>query len=163
MNSKKRSIQISIETAKEWYRSDNPTLYELALQAYSEKELSEPQNLKEVLNSLRIDSIDLNMKLTYKDNSRTMNFTKEINNGLSLYIKLWFVAKYFNGSWKPDIGNTKYFIGKMQSSKIPFGTIRLDNNYYIGLHEKIMFPGIVYFKNYEDVREAYKILKRELD
>lgn len=37
-----RTIKVSLDKAKEWYRSGNIILYELALQAFSEKELKTP-------------------------------------------------------------------------------------------------------------------------
>ena len=37
-----RNIKVSLDKAKEWYRSGNVILYELALQAFSEKELKTP-------------------------------------------------------------------------------------------------------------------------
>ena len=37
-----RNIKVSFEKAKEWYNSNNPTLKELALQAFKEKELARP-------------------------------------------------------------------------------------------------------------------------
>lgn len=38
---KKRTIEISLETAKEWYKGDNEVLKNLALQAFNEKELQD--------------------------------------------------------------------------------------------------------------------------
>ena len=35
-----RNIKVSLFKAKEWYISNNPTLRELALQAFTEKELN---------------------------------------------------------------------------------------------------------------------------
>lgn len=37
-----RNIKVSLFKAKEWYISNNPTLKELALQAFTEKELNKP-------------------------------------------------------------------------------------------------------------------------
>lgn len=37
-----RTIKVSLDKAKEWYRSGSIILYELALQAFSEKELKTP-------------------------------------------------------------------------------------------------------------------------
>lgn len=36
----KRTIEVSLQTAREWYESDNKALKEVALQAFSEKELT---------------------------------------------------------------------------------------------------------------------------
>lgn len=37
-----RNIKVSLDKAKEWYRSGNVILYELALQAFTKKELKTP-------------------------------------------------------------------------------------------------------------------------
>ena len=66
-NVEKRNITVSLEEAREWYNGENQTLRKLALQAYTEKELSEPQNFKEVLKSLGIQSINIGMKVNGKE------------------------------------------------------------------------------------------------
>lgn len=38
----KRNVEITLNQAKEWYNNDNPSLKELALQAFTEKELVQP-------------------------------------------------------------------------------------------------------------------------
>ena len=156
-NMEKRNITISLEEAREWYNGENQTLRKLALQAYTEKELSEPQNFNEVLKSLGIQSINIGMKMNGKEVSSV-----EIGNELPIHIKLMFIAKYFNGTWKPEINKTKYFLAKTHYSyDIPY-SIKLENNFCIGTHERVMYPGIVYFQKQEDVRKAYKMLKDEL-
>ena len=156
-NMEKRNITISLEEAREWYNGENQTLRKLALQAYTEKELSEPQNFNEVLKSLGIQSINIGMKMNGKEVSSV-----EIGNELPIHIKLMFIAKYFNGTWKPEINKTKYFLAKTHYSyDIPY-SIKLDNSFCIGAHEKVMYPGIVYFQKQEDVRKAYEMLKGEL-
>lgn len=37
-----RTIKVTLDKAKEWYVSGNPALYELALQAFTKKELETP-------------------------------------------------------------------------------------------------------------------------
>lgn len=164
-NMKKRNITVSLEEARNWYKGENQTLSRLALQAYTEEELNEPQNLKEVLKSLGVQSLNLNMKLSGKDVSSSMKLHKEIGveigSELTLHMKLALIAKYFNGTWKPDMKQIKYFLAKTHHSYDLPNSIKLDNNYCIGTHEKMMYPGIVYFQNQEDVRKAYEMLKAE--
>lgn len=153
-NMEKRNITVSLEEARNWYNGENQTLRKLALQAYTEKELSEPQNFREVLESLGIQSVNIGMKVNGKEVSGA-----EIGNELAIHIKLMFIAKYFNGTWKPEINKTKYFLA--MCTDLPC-SIRLDNNFCIGTHERVMYPGIVYFQKQEDVRKAYEMLKDEL-
>lgn len=162
-NMEKRSITISLKEAKDWYNGENQTLHKLALQAYTEKELNEPQNFKEVLESLGVQSLNLNMELGGKDalSTRTKEIGIEIGNELTLHMKLALIAKYFNGTWKPEM-DKKYFLAKIPSSYVLPKSIKLDNGYYVGTHEAVLYPGIVYFQKEEYVRKAYEMLKGEL-
>ena len=155
-NMEKRNITVSLEEAKSWYNGENQILRKLALQAYTEKELSEPQNFKEVLKSLGIQSLNIGMKVNGKEVSSV-----EIGNELATHIKLMFIAKYFNGTWKPEM-DKKYFLAKIPSSYVLPNSIKLDNGYYIGTHETVVYPGIVYFQKQEYVRKAYQMIKDEL-
>ena len=156
-NMEKRNITISLEEAREWYNSENQILRKLALQAYTEAELSEPHNFKEVLKSLGIQSLNIGMKVNGKEVSSV-----EIGNELAIHIKLMFIAKYFNGTWKPEMDKTKYFLGRTPYSYDISNSAKLDNGYYIGIHARVKCPGIVYFQKEEDVRKAYEMLKDEL-
>ena len=156
----KRNIKVSLEEARNWYNGKDQTLHKLALQAYTEKELREPQSLKEVLEALGIQSLNLDMKLGGKDASSTMKLSKEIGNALALHMKLAFTAKYFNGTWRPEMDKTKYFLARTPYSYDVPNSTKLDNGYYIGTHERVMYPGIVYFQKQEDVKKAYEMLKR---
>lgn len=163
---KERNITVSLEEARNWYNGENQTLRKLALQAYTERELNEPQNLREVLESLGVQSLNLNMKLGGKDASSTMKLSKEIGieigSALTLHMKLALIAKYFNGTWEPDVTKTKYFLAKTHYSYDIPNRVKLDNGYFIGIHEKVANPGIVYFQKQEDVQKAYEMLKDEL-
>lgn len=161
----KRNIKVSLEEARKWYNGKDQTLRRLASQVYTENELTEPQTLKEVLEALGVHSLHLNMKLGGKDAASTMKLSQEIgiNIGgeLTLHMKLAFIAKYFNGTWEPDVIKTKYFLARTHYSYDLPNSIKLDNNYCIGTHERVMYPGIVYFQKQEDVRKAYEMLKAE--
>ena len=156
-NVEKRNITVSLEEAREWYNGENQILRKLALQAYTEKELSEPQNFREVLKSLGIQSLNVGMKVNGKEVSSV-----EMGNELATHIKLMFIAKYFNGTWKPEMDKTKYFLGRTPYSYDVPNSAKLDNGYYIGIHARVKCPGIVYFQKEEDVRKAYEMLKDEL-
>lgn len=166
-NMEKRNIKVSLEEARNWYNGKDQTLRRLALQAYTEEELNEPQNFKEVLKALGIQGLDLNMRLTGENASSAMKLFKkiggeEMGRTLTLHMKLALIAKYFNGTWRPEMDKTKYFLGRTPYSyDIPNST-KLNNGYYIGIHERVVYPGIVYFQNQVDVREAYEMLKDEL-
>lgn len=166
-NMEKRNIKVSLEEARNWYNGKDQTLRRLALQAYTEKELNEPQNLKEVLKALGIQGLNLNMRLTGENASSAMKLSKKIDGEemgrtLTLHMKLALIAKYFNSTWRPGMDKTKYFLAKTHHSYDLPNSIKLDNDYCIGTHERVMYPGIVYFQKQEDVRKAYEMLKDEL-
>lgn len=164
-NMEKRNITVSLGEAKSWYNGENQILRKLALQAYTEAELSEPQNFNEVLESLGVQSLNLNMKLGGKDALSTVKLSNgigiEIGSELTLHMKLALIAKYLNGTWKPE-DKTKYFLAKGPCSYVFPNSIKLGNGYYIGTHETVTYPGIVYFQKEEYVRKAYEMLKGEL-
>lgn len=161
-NMEKRNITISLEEARNWYNGENQTLRKLALQAYTEKELSEPQYFWEILDSFKVRNLKLDLQMSPKDIPSILEPVKEIHKELTLHMKLAFIAKYFNGTWKPEINKTKYFLARTHYSyDIPY-SIKLDTGFGIGTHEKVMYPGIVYFQKQEDVRKAYQMIKDEL-
>lgn len=160
-NMEKRNITISLEEARNWYNGKDQTLRKLALQAYTEKELSEPQYFWEILDSFKVKNLKLDLQMSPKDIPSILEPAKEIHKELTLHMKLAFIAKYFNGTWKPD-DKTKYFLAKIPSSYVLPNSIKLDNGYYIGTHETVLYPGIVYFQKQEYVRKAYEMLKDEL-
>ena len=160
-NMEKRNITVSLEEARNWYNGENQILRKLALQAYTEKELSEPQYFWEILDSFKVRNLKLDLQMSPKDIPSILEPVKEIHKELTLHMKLAFIAKYFNGTWKPD-DKTKYFLAKISSSYVLPNSIKLDNGYYIGTHETVVYPGIVYFQKQEDVRKAYEMLKDEL-
>lgn len=165
-NMKERNITVSLEEARNWYNGEDQTLRKLALQAYTEKELNEPQNFDEILESLGVQSLNLNMKLGGKDAASTMKLSNgigiEIGSALTLHMKLAFIAKYFNGTWRPEMDKTKYFLGRTTYLYDIPNSAKLDNGYFIGIHARVAYPGIVYFQKQEDVKKAYEMLKDEL-
>ena len=91
----KRTIQISLEEAKEWYNSGNSFKRELALKAYSETELS---------------------ITTYSDvraSLRNTDIADSVAKG-EVYRKLLNIAKYYNGLYPKEynslLGKQQYYI-----------------------------------------------------
>lgn len=144
-NMEKRNIKVTLEQAIEWYNSDNETLRTLALTAYTEEELTLNRDYifskVKGLTATLIPSVDDKKFLALSD--------------------LAVIAKYFNGSWKKTDSNVGYFLGQ---SNLKFPNRRyLDGikglrNIGICEHNIVMYPGIVYFKNPEDVIKAVNIL-----
>lgn len=138
----KRKISITLEQAREWYFGDNDTLREIALKAYSKIELEEELNI-----SYNIVNSSLHI------NAPQLGYIEII-----ALAKLASIARFFNGDWFKTVYNTGYFIGKKTTDKnteLPYGLS-------IMTHNTVRYPGIVYFKNKEDIFKAAKILGPEL-
>lgn len=131
----KRNIAISLNEAKEWYKSGNNTLKELALKAYSEEELN-PITFSQIWGESKVTTPSI--------------YTVPVEE-CSIYTqlhKLSTIAKYFNKDWKKTTSNVGYFIGGIDEN----GIIK------INAHNTVVYPGVVYFKNKEDLIKAIKMI-----
>lgn len=148
-NMEKRNIKVTLEQATEWYNSGNETLRTLALTVFTEEELT-----------LNLNSIRDKVAIT---NFWTWVPSSEENKHRALR-DLTVIAKYFNGSWKKTPSNTGYFLGQSNlkfSNNSRADMIKgLESLRNIGIveHNTVMYPGIVYFKEKEDLIKAVKIM-----
>lgn len=139
-----RNISITLEQAREWYFGDNATLKILALKAYDEMELCTSYDY--IIKHIDADSISL----LVPSEDRIFYVTLS---------ELSTIANYYNNGWKKTEYNTGYFIGKSA-----IGIKAVETSYkdiYIFKHDNVKYPGIVYFKNKEDVIKALHILNKE--
>ena len=95
-----RTIKISYSKAKEWYNSNNSSLKEIALQAFTEGEL-EQIDLKELIDLL----LDYRCELTttQKIQLESLKNRKDITK-VSAPKLLRILAVYFNVGWKKKEG-----------------------------------------------------------
>lgn len=132
-----RTIQLSKDTAKEWYKGNNETLKQLALTVYKPEELS-----------FGYKDITLNSNLT----SVNVDIPTHLANKIKTVSKLEIIANYFNGSWKMRPGLTGYFIYKCDTRE----------GYKVKFTATRMVVGTVYFKSETDVEEAIKLLGEDI-
>ena len=144
----KRNVSISLEEAREWYKSGNNALKAIALKAYSENELAGYEYMKG-----QISLIKTACELPYSERGKWDTLHK-----------LAIVTKYYNGSWEMKAGKTGYFIGKssMGGSAV-VQQVNLTDGIAIYEHKTVQYAGIVYFKNAEDAKKAAKLLYNELN
>lgn len=95
-----RDIKVSLEKAQEWYQSGNKTLKEVALQAFTEKELTTPNfaNIKtfdDACKALNISNIRLNLSFTGYGHGEYEHLVA-IN-------KLNIIRRALNQGWEPKI------------------------------------------------------------
>ena len=140
----KRNITISLKEAREWYKSNNKALREIALKAYSENELAGYEYMKG-----QISLIKIACELPYSERGKWYTLHK-----------LAIMAKYYNGDWKMEAGRIGYFIGKVTSHG-PIVT-KLGDNLAILRHETAQYAGVVYFQKAQDAKDAADLLGDEL-
>ena len=134
-----RNISVTLEQAIKWYNSENATLRELALNAYTKEELG--------LNYSLIESkVDHQVCVcSYIPRGEGRKF--------QVLAKLAIIAKYYNKDWKKTNSNIGYFIWKYNDVSSPIS---------ISTSSLTQYAGVVYFKNYEDAVTAIKILGDEV-
>ena len=142
-----RNISVTVEQAREWYNSGNPTLRTLALNAYAKSELIGYEYMRSCVEK---ETFGLTISRNDAGKVRTNS-------------KLAIIAKYFNGSWEMSAGKTGYFIGKssMGGSSV-IAQVDLTNGIAIYEHKTVQYAGIVYFKNAADAKEAAQMLGVEI-
>lgn len=139
----KRNITISLKEAREWYKSNNKALREIALKAYSENELAGYEYMKS-----QISLIKTACELLYSERGKWDTLHK-----------LAIMAKYY-GDWKMEAGRIDYFIGKVTSHG-PIVT-KLGDNLAILRYETAQYAGVVYFQKAQDAKDAADLLGDEL-
>lgn len=144
---KPRNISLTIEQARELYKSDNTTLKYLALTAFTEEEL-------------KLDSYDWIMKEI--SNSTTRNFfcypivDHETVRALN---KLRNIAFYLNRGWRVTTIDTGYYL--FPSSQANCSDQYKKYGWCILKHVTTKCPGIIYFKSEDIALKALDIAHAE--
>lgn len=137
-------LEVTLEQAREWYESDNEELKKLALTVFG-KEMLIP-SLGEILESEKDwDAICLPLGISEQ--------TKSL-------ICLQIVANYLNNGWNKTESNNGYFLGR--GSSLPNKVETDIKGLYVGIHQNVKYPGIVYFRTEADAQKAVKILGKKL-
>lgn len=154
-----RYVTVSFEKAKEWYNSDNKSLREVALQAFTKEEL-EQVSIKEIVNQLLEKPIGYNLTLTQQTQLESIKKRNDCNR-ISAPKLLRILATYFNvGFWRKKEGDVGYFFYKKEPGFMTTcGSNILDKQWCISSHTSVSYPTLVYFKKEKDCKEAYNIMK----
>jgi len=151
-----RNIKVSLEKAKEWYNSNNPSLKEIALQAFTKEEL-EQIDLKEIIDLL----LDYRCELTTTQRIQleSLKNRKDITK-VSAPKLLRILAIYFNVDWKKKEGEEGYFFYKNERGFMNTCSPKVMDKYWcISSHTSVCYPTLIYFKREKDCKEAYNIMK----
>lgn len=128
MENRELKVLLSKTMARKWYESTDEQLKVLALSVYSKEELEE----------LTIEDIMTNVQEIHPelwDKMSSMNY-------------ITIVAKYFNGNWEKRDDTIGYFYLYNPHTKV----------WDIYSHESFTYPGVVYYKNKEIAKQAFKYL-----
>lgn len=137
IDEKIRTIQLSKDTAKEWYKGNNETLKQLALTAFKPEEFL--FGYTDIIQHSDLTSVNVDIPTHLANKIKTVS-------------KLEVIANYFNGSWKMRLGLTGYFIHKCDTRE----------GYKVESTSTRMVVGAVYFKSETDVEEAIKLLGEDI-
>lgn len=134
----KRNLKVDLNTAKEWYKSGNEVLKELALQVFTEEELT--FNFAKLVNP----KIMLPVLHTFDHVGRAAALEK-----------LQILADYFNtyrNNGKRQLNVNGYFLAGIENGE-----------YKISKHDTVRYPGVVYFLEKADlVRSLTEFTDKEL-
>lgn len=133
----------------------------MALSAFTEKELTEPANIEDIKNELGINKLQIHI---WSPNIVVAKMVENIIKKERINLDLTIIAKFYNQDWVPKINKVKYFIGKDSPKQAGVLCVkRIEDNFFIGKHISVMYPGLVYFKNKEDAEKAFNMLKKDLN
>lgn len=146
----KRTIEVSLEQATQWYNSGDSDLKALALSVYFRDELE--TNYQDIRNGMSVNSVCLEIPCSNRE---------ELT--LKVYTKLRILAYAFNAGWSMKAGSVGFFISKDEyiPDNVNRSLLSRKYNHRIANHNTVMQAGIVYFKNEEDVVKAYRMLGEE--
>ena len=152
-----RIVKINYYKAKEWYNSNNSSLKEIALQAFTKEEL-EQINLKELIQLLLIS--DYNFTDTQRIQLESLIKREDITK-VSAPKLLRILACYFNrGFWKKKEGEEGFFFYKKEEGFTHIYNPKVMDKYWcISSHSSVCYPTLVYFKREKDCKEVYNIMK----
>ena len=119
-----RNVALTLEKAKEFYNSGNAALKEVALQAFTQEELTTPKytdikTLKDAVKALGMDPHDV-----FCDISHMKSVEGNLGKHLTAIYKLDIIRKALNGAdWKPKITEGDIYFGCVRfykkSSNVP--------------------------------------------
>lgn len=129
----KRTLEIDLHKAREWYTSSNKILKELALQVFSEEELI--FSYEKIIEEEQLTEVTI--PIIYEEKTKVLS-------------KLAILARYFNTK-HASVNRRRYFIvGQDGGTKC-----------VTGFHESVTYPGVVYFNREADIHEALQELSEQ--
>ena len=147
MVNESRILQIDLKTAREWYKSDNAALKQLALKVFSEEELK-PRVIKEIVDEILSSPEVYRLNEIQKIQLKGVQSRKGEN--ISAIKQLRILSIYYNRGWTKGFTGVGYFISKDSCG------------WKIIKHNTVSYPGIPYFRKEEYAKKALEILSDDI-
>lgn len=154
-----RNVILTLERAKEFYNSDNTTLKEIALQAFTKEELTTPKytDIKTFEDACLALGMDIN-KVEYDLNNLTC-LEGSLGEHLAAIYKLDIIRKALNGAdWNPKMTKGDIYYGWVRfyenPSNIPFGK-KIVGNFIANGHKYLLVGGFKGYGCYDGLGNFY--------
>lgn len=134
-----RNVSITLEQAREWYKSYNEALKTIALSAYKDWELEE--KFEDIVKDL--DYISM-CRMVPRDDAEL----------IGALVNLRKLARALNGDWVRKPKEKAWFF---LSAKTVNGCVELEHTYHIESY----YPTVVYFKDLRTLNRAKKFMLNE--
>lgn len=142
-----RNLYVSLEEAKEWYKSGNSAFKNLALRVYTKEEL-EASSYEQIMEEISFATAC---------SCFTYPIIKEKT--IEALNKLGNIAHFLNQGWKKEITGTGFFIAPSTESNHTAEGRKYE--WSILEHKNNRYPGIIYFKSKDAALKALQIAYTE--
>lgn len=143
----KRNISITLEQAREWYKSGNATLRKLALAAFTEEEL-EAYSYEQIMQNISCSTT-----------CSCLTYPALEESAVHALNKLRNVAYFLNEGWKRRITDQGFFI--TPNTQLEYSIEGKKYGWAILKHVTVEYPGVIYFKSKEIAERALDIAHKE--
>lgn len=143
----KRNISITLEQAREWYKSGNATLRKLALAAFTEEEL-EAYSYEQIMQNISCSTT-----------CSCLTYPALEESAVHALNKLRNVAYFLNEGWKRRITDPGFFI--TPNTQLEYSIEGKKYGWAILKHVNVKYPGVIYFKSKEIAERALDIAYKE--
>lgn len=107
-----RNISLTLEKAREWYNSDSADLREVALQAFTQKELTTPKYTDIKTFEDAVKALGMNLDNVLCNISHMEAIEGKLGKHLTAIYKLDIIRKALNGTdWKPKMAEGDIYYG----------------------------------------------------
>ena len=155
----KRNVTLTLEKAKEFYNSGNAALKEVALQAFTQEELTTPEytdikTFKDAVKALGMDPDDV-----FCDISHMEAIEGKLGKHLTAIYKLDIIRKALNGAdWKPKIAEGNIYYGWVrfyeESRNVPFNK-KIIGSFYADGKKYLLVGGFGDYMSYNGLGNFY--------